>query len=77
MFVTLELIVGDIFCFFKGLAVSPITFFSRKHSGKQHFQLLRRKKKAGSNKKAQALDTRNFAQATLLARNNKYDLQAA
>ena len=76
MFVTLELIVGDIFGFFKGLAVSHY-IFSRKHSGKQHFELLWRKKKAGSNKKAQALDTRNFAQATLLARNNKYDLQAA
>jgi len=76
MFVTLEL-SRRYFWFLQRTGCVSHYIFSRKHSGKQHFQLLRRKKKAGSNKKAQALDTRNFAQATLLARNNKYDLQAA
>ena len=51
MFVTLELIVGDIFGFFKGLAVSPITFFPENIQENSTFNYYGGKRKLAATKR--------------------------
>lgn len=58
--------------------MSPVTFFFPENiQEKKALSIITEERESWQQKKAQALDTRNLAQATLLATNNKYDLQAA